>query len=199
MKTLIASLVLTLAIPALCQTPAPATPDEASVAITKLRDGLVSSFNKGDIDGLLSHLDPDVVVTWQNGEVCRGPEAVRAFYNRMMTGDKKIVSGIKSEPEVLGRHIRGDWAVSWGNMHDHFLLTDGSDLPFNSVFTATTAKRGDRWLVTAFHVSVSAFENPVLKLAARKIAIWAGLGGGAVGLLLGLAGARRLMRKKSGS
>ena len=28
---------------------------------------------------ILEHLDPDVVVTWQNGEVCRGREQVRAY------------------------------------------------------------------------------------------------------------------------
>ena len=65
------------------------------------------------------------------------------------------------------------------------MLNDGSDLPFNSVFTATVAKRGDRWLVIAFHTSVSAFDNPVVKLTARKTALWVGIGGAAAGLLLG--------------
>jgi ketosteroid isomerase-like protein len=160
-------------------------PDDVSTAIDTLRDGLVSSFTKGDIDGLLQHLDADVVVTWQNGELCRGREEVRAFHNRMMTGEKRIVREIKSAPEVLGRQVHGDWAVSWGNLHDHFLLTDGSDLPFDSVFTATIAKRGDRWLVTAFHTSINAFENPILALAVRKTALWAGIVMGVAGLLIG--------------
>jgi len=196
MKILITLLFLALAIPGFCQLPAPANPDEVTAAIAKLREGLVGSFKKGDIDGLLTHLDADVVVTWQNGEVCRGPEAVRAFYARMMTGEKRVVREIKSEPEVLGRQVHGDWAVSWGNLHDHFVLTDGSDLPFNSVFTATIAKRGDRWLVTAFHTSIGAFDNPVLSLATRKTALWLGLGGGAAGLLFGLILARAFARKK---
>ncbi len=195
MNKLLVCLLFALAVPAFGQSPA--TANEATAAITQLREGLVTTFKKGDIDGLLAHLDPNVVVTWQNGEICRGPEAVRAFYARMMTGDKRVVREVKSEPEVLGREVNGDWAVSWGNMHDHFVLTDGTDLPFNSVFTATIAKRGDRWLVTAFHTSVSAFENPVLALATRKTALWLGLGGGAVGLLLGILGARLLARKKS--
>jgi ketosteroid isomerase-like protein len=196
MKSPIVWILFALAVPAFSQSPSPSGTDEATAAITHLREGLVTSFSKGDIDGLLAYLDPDVVVTWQNGEVCRGPEAIRAFYARMMTGDKRVVRQIKSEPEVLGRHVYGGWAVSWGNLHDHFVLTDGSDLPFNSVFTATIAKRGDRWLLTAFHTSVSAFENPVLTVATRKTAIWTGLGGGAAGLLLGLIGARLLTRKK---
>jgi ketosteroid isomerase-like protein len=193
MNKLVLCILLALVAPAFCQS------DDAAAAIMRLREGLVSSFQKGDIDGLLTHLDADVVVTWQNGEVCRGPEAVRAFYARMMTGEKRIVREIKSEPEVLGRQVHGDWAVSWGNLHDHFVLSDGSDLPFNSVFTATIAKRGDRWLVTAFHTSVSAFENPVLALATRKTALWLGLGGGGAGLLLGFVAARLTARRKPGA
>lgn len=197
MKTFITFLLLALSISGFSQNAEPSTPDEVNSAITRLRDALVSSFKKGDIDGLLTHLDADVVVTWQNGELCRGPEAVRAFYTRMMTGEKRVVREIKSEPEILGRKVYDDWAVSWGNLHDRFVLMDGSDLPFNSVFTATIARRGDRWLVTAFHTSVSVFDNPVLSFATRKTAIWLGLGGGATGLLLGLILARTFARKKA--
>ncbi len=198
MKKLIIPFLLALSVSAFGQVASPKSLDEEAAGIDRLREGLVTSFNKGDIEGLLTHLAPDVVVTWQNGEVCRGPEAVRAFYHRMMTGEKRVVREIKSEPEVLGRQVYGDWAVSWGNLHDHFVLTDGSDLPFHSVFTATTAKRGDRWVVMAFHASVSAFENPVLAVATRKTALWLGLGGGAAGLLLGLSAARVLTRRKAG-
>jgi ketosteroid isomerase-like protein len=192
MKNLIAFIVIAIlgTLPASSQN-APQAGDEVGAAITALREGLVSSFRKGDIDTLLTHLSPDVVVTWQNGEVCRGTEAVRAFHVKMMSGEKRIVKEIQSSPEILGRQVYGDWAVSWGNLHDHFLLMDGSDLPFNSVFTATVAKRGDRWLVTAFHVSVSAFENPVLGTAVKKSALWSGIGAGVLGVLGGLIIGRR--------
>jgi len=197
MKKLLVLLILTLTLPAWSE-PAPPKDDvAATAAITQLREGLVDSFKKGDIDGLLTYLDPQVVVTWQNGEICKGPEAVRAFYNRMMTGPNRVVRDLKSDPEVVDRHVYGDWAVSWGNLHDHFILNDGSDLPFNSVFTATIAKRGDRWLVTAFHASINAFDNPVTSLTTRKIGQWTAFGGLAVGLILGLMAARWLPRKTS--
>lgn len=194
MRKLIVCLFLALAVPVMAQ--APPTTDEATASITQLREGLITSFNKGDIDGLLSYLDPNVVVTWQNGEVCRGPGEVRAFYQRMMSGDNRVVREMKCEPEVVGRHIYGDWAVSWGNLHDHFVLNDGSDLPFNSAFTATIVKRGDRWYVAAFHTSVSAFQNPVLSLAEHRIGLWLGLGGAAVGLILGLVLSRLFAAKR---
>jgi ketosteroid isomerase-like protein len=175
--------------------PAPADLD-ATQAITRLREGLIESFNKGDVDRLLTYLDTNAVVTWQNGEVCRGPEAVRAYSNKMMQGENRIVRDIKSEPEVLGRHVYGDWAVSWGNLHDRITLMDGGELPFNTLFTATVARRGDRWLLTSFHASVNAFNNPVLSMAMRKTGLWAGLGGMVVGILIGGALSRILRRKQ---
>ena len=146
----------------------------------------MDSFNKGEVDRLLSHLDPDVVVTWQNGEVCRGPQAVRAFYERMMVGPDRVVRRISCNPTVDDRHVYdGAWAVSWGNMHDEFELNDGSSFRFDSRFTATIARRGDAWKVVAFHASVNAFDNPILGIAARKVGTWAGAGGGVAGLAVG--------------
>jgi ketosteroid isomerase-like protein len=183
-KTLLAFLVCGAAL-AFAQTTPPAASAEADAAINQLRAGLIDSFFKGDIDRLVTFLAPDVVATWQNGEVTHGPEGIRAYYKKMMTGDNRVVREIKAEPKVLGRQVYGDWAVSWGNLHDRFVLMDGSELPFNTLFTLTTAKRGDKWLVTSYHASVSVFENPVLGLATRKIGLWAGIGGAVVGLLLG--------------
>lgn len=163
-----------------------ASESEADAAISQLRAGLLESFFKGDIDKLVTFLAPDVVATWQNGEVSHGPEEVRAYYNRMMTGEGRVVRDIKADPVVLGRQVRGDSAISWGNLHDRFVLMDGRELPFNTVFTLTTAKVGDRWLVTGYHASVGVFENPVLALATRKVGVWAGIAGGLIGLLLGV-------------
>jgi hypothetical protein len=120
---------------------------------------------------------------------------VRAYYQRMMTGPNRVVREVKAAPEVAGRNVYEDWAISWGNLRDHFVLTDGSDLPFNTVFTATIAKRGDRWLVRGFHASVNAFDNPVLGLAIRKVAWRVGIGALVIGLLAGVILARILRRK----
>ena len=196
MKKLLCSLVLIGSLSGLAQpNPVPATVEPLE-AINRLREGLVTSFNKGDIDALLSHLDTNVVVTWQNGEVSQGTAGVRAYHDRMMKGERPVVKQVTCNPEVTGRHIYGDWAVSWGNLHDRFLLTDGSDLPFNTLFTATIARRGDRWVVAAFHASVSAFDNPVLAAAIKRSGVMAGVGGLIAGALLGLALSRLVSRKR---
>jgi ketosteroid isomerase-like protein len=173
------------------------TPTEAEQAITHLREGLVDSFNKGDIDRLVTYLDTNAVVTWQNGEVCEGTTAVKAYYDRMMKGDHPVVSKVSAEPKVLGRHVEGDWAISWGDLNDNFVLTDGRQLPLNSHFTATIAKRGDKWLVASFHASVNAFENPITALAVKKISLIGGVGGLVVGAIVGLVAASLLRRNKA--
>lgn len=189
MKKPACAVFLVCATLALAQPPPTAARSDADIAIDQLRTGLVDAFFKGDIDRTLTFLAPDVVVTWQNGEVSRGPAEVRAFYQRMMTGPDRVVREVKAKPEILGRHVYGDWAVSWGRLNDHFTLTDGRDLAFDSRFTIVTAKRGDRWLVTSYHASVNAFDNAVLGLAVRKTGLWAAViavvAGLAVGWLVG--------------
>jgi ketosteroid isomerase-like protein len=195
-KQLIFGLCL-LAGAASAQTPVVPASVDPTEAITRLREGLVDSFNKRDIERLLSHLDTNVVVTWQNGEVSKGPEGVRAYYQKMMSGDRPVVRSVLAKPEVEGRHVYGDWAVSWGNLNDTFTLTDGKELPFNSRFTATITRRGDRWLVTAFHASLNVFQNPVLTLAAKKLGLVTGLAGLLLGAVLGLLLGRLFVRRRT--
>src|SRR6266446_3685462 len=116
--TLIATLFLAGTLTASAQTAPPTAPAEDEAAITRLREGLIESFNRGDIDGLISLLDTNVVVTWQNGEVCQGPTAVKSYYERMMKGDKPVVRKVTAAPKILGRQLHGDWGVSWGELND---------------------------------------------------------------------------------
>jgi ketosteroid isomerase-like protein len=179
------------------QTTKPVTDADALTAINSLRTELVDAFNKGDVDRLIAHLDPDIVITWQNGEVSRGPDGVKAYYNKMMTGPDRKVQKLSSEPAVDDRHIYGDWAVSWGNLHDEYTLNDGTSFKFDSRFTATIARRGAEWKVVAFHASVNAFDNPILKLAAKKVGTMAGVGAGVIGLLIGFIAAKATGKRQT--
>lgn len=168
---------------------------DATAAIGALRGELIDSFNKADLPRLLSHLDDDVVVTWQNGEVCRGPDQVKQYYDKMMTGPDRRVESASADPKVTDRHVYGDWALSWGVMNDEFKMKDGTVLKLDSRFTATIARRGDVWKVTGMHVSANVFENPILSYAMKRAAlisgVVAGVGGAVVGLIVG-----RLSKRK---
>lgn len=170
---------------------------DANDDITSLREAIVDAYNKRDIDALLSHLEPDVVITWQNAEVCKGHDSVRAYYDKMFNGPEKIVSKLSANPKIIGRQVHGDWALSWGSLGDAYELEDGLTFEFDSRFTATIARHDDGWKVASFHASVNAFENPILGIAVKKVALWACLIAGVIGLTLGIVIGSFLRRRKA--
>src|SRR5215813_75713 len=93
--------LLVLAVAALLLTPGQAQDtkakeDPAHEELRALKRDLVEVVNKRDIEGLLKFLDQDVVVTWLNGEVNRGPKAVKEYLERMLKGDKPVVKSYKT-------------------------------------------------------------------------------------------------------
>ena len=114
-----------------------------------------------------------------------------------MVGDY-VVAKISANPVVDDRHIYGDWAVSWGNLHDDYELNDGSKFKFDSRFTATIARRGEVWKVTSFHASVNAFDNPILRIAAKKALTWGAIFGGLLGVIVGILVALIVKRRRPG-
>jgi ketosteroid isomerase-like protein len=165
------------------QTNASPTADDVK-QLDELRHGVVEAFNHRDVDAMLRYLDANVVVVWQNGEVNLGPEAVRKFYNRMMVDG--VVKSVSFDPVVQGRACQGNMCVSEGTLQDSFTLNDGRVLPLNSRWTATVVRaEGGGWKIASFHASANVFENPVIKIAERKMGMIAGGGGLLLGLIIG--------------
>ena len=160
--------------------------DQDVQELNALRQRMVDAFNKGDVDALIGSLSPSVVVIWQSGEVNQGTEAVRRYYNRMIQGPNSVVKSVSFSPTVEGRHFFGNTAVSYGSLNDHLTLRDGSDLPFNSRWSATLEKDSSgRWVLTSFHASANIFENPVTTMVAHRVGLWAGIGGFVGGFIVG--------------
>jgi ketosteroid isomerase-like protein len=173
-----------------------AAADPALQEIAKVREGLVDAFNRKDVDKLLSYLHPDVVVTWQNSEVSKGREAVKAYYSRMMIGEDRVVDSINAAPVIDGRNVVGDTSISFGHMNDTFRLRDGMEFRLDSRFSAWLTRENGQWLVHGFHLSGNIFENQIQATIVKKASMWAGV----IGLLVGLvAGALvgRMMRRKA--
>lgn len=160
--------------------------DPAHDELRAVRDSMIEAVNKQDLDRLLSHLHPNVVVTWLNGEVSRGPEEVRAYYNRMMTGPNRIVATIRVNP-VVDRlsDLYGDTAVAYGSSSDHFELTAGMKFDVKSRWSATVVKQDGRWLVVNFHASTNMFDNELLNMTKRTM-YWVGGIAAVVGVGLGV-------------
>src|SRR5262245_46224871 len=108
--------------------------DPAHAELRVLRDGLVDAVNKKDVEALLRHLHPDVVVTWQNAEVSRKHAGVRAYLARMLDGPDRIVEEFTTNPAVDDLTILygGDTGISFGSSRDHFRLRGGQSLDLNS-------------------------------------------------------------------
>ncbi|MGE3807346.1 MAG: nuclear transport factor 2 family protein [Gemmataceae bacterium] len=167
----------------------PKTEDPAHQKLRDLRDRLLASFNKRDIDALLKDVHENVVVTWQNGEVSRGHKGVREFYDKMMNGPQKIVQNVTANnveaDDLTMLSADGKYGVAWGKMDEHFSLSDGKDFDLANRWTASLARDGDEWKVVSLHVSANIFDNGVQNLAIKQVMMYAGGGGLLAGLIVG--------------
>jgi ketosteroid isomerase-like protein len=174
----------------------PAKEDPAHEQLRTLRREVTDAVNKNDLDRLLTHLDKDVVVTWMNAEVSRGPDGVRAYYDKMTKGPDRVVESVTINPEVDElTHLYGDTGIASGSSQDHFKLADGRDFVVPTRWSGTLVRKDGRWLIAEFHASTNLFDNPVLHIAIRKTATWVGCGAAVAGLLVGFVVARLLRRR----
>ena len=171
---------------------APSTEDPAHNELRALRDGMMDAIKKGDIERQLSYLHPNVVVTWQNAEVSRGREGVRAYLNKMLTGPNKPVASYQADLNVdeLTILYGGDTGISFGSSKEHIALTDGSNFDYTARWSATLVKDGGKWVVGSLHASTNLFDNPMLSMTKRIACIAAGICL-VVGLVLGFLFGRR--------
>jgi uncharacterized protein (TIGR02246 family) len=174
--------------------------DPAHAELRALKSELEAAFNKKDIDGILKHLHPDVVVTWQNGEVSKGPQQVRKYYERMLVGDDAVLREVKASPEVTDLSLLfgtpATTAVAYGKLNDHYTMRDGKHIAMDSRFSATAIKHEGRWLIVSFHGSTNVFDNAVLDQYKRMM-WWGGGGVAAAALLLGLIFGRLMTPRKA--
>jgi ketosteroid isomerase-like protein len=160
-----------------------AAEDPAHNELRTLRTEVIAAITKGDIDAVVKHVHPNVVVTWQNAEVCRGVQGLKDFFNRMA---KDTFKGYKvpPTPDDLTILYGGDVGVSFGKVVGEYKLL-GKDLEFHSRYTATLVKENGKWLLASYHVSLNALDNPLISTAKQSL-LWAGVGAGVVGLIIGV-------------
>src|SRR5258707_8542052 len=66
--------------------------DEDRKALIKVFHEIEASINAQDVDRMVAQMDPAATVTWLNGEVSRGHAEIKAYYNRMVKGDQRILN-----------------------------------------------------------------------------------------------------------
>ena len=188
--------LLLLALPATAQEKVERVekPEDAAIhqELIALRDDALDALNKNEIDRLLTHVHPQVVLTAPSPEagkeVSRGKEGVKAYFDKMFTGPDRRADSMTSEVKVdeLSLLYGGDTASAWGSSNDTYKMRNGSLFKLRTRWSSTLVKEGDRWLIAEFHVSVNMFDNPLVTMTAQWVAwISGGLAGG-VGLVLGV-------------
>lgn len=165
-----------------------AAEDPAHNELRALRTEVIEAITKGDIDRVISHVHTNVVITWQNNEVCRGHQGVRDFFGRM---GKNTFNGYKvpPTPDELTILYGGDSGISFGQTVAQYTLL-GKSIEMKSRWTASLVKVDGRWLLAAYHISGNLLDNPLLNAAKGGLGWMAG-GAAVVGLIIGLLLGRR--------
>ncbi len=160
--------------------------DPAHQELRALRTNVVDAITHGDFDRTLANVHTNVVVTWQNAEVCRGHDGLRTFFNRM---GKDAFKGyrVPPTPEEL-TILHGNTGISFGHTVAHYALF-GKDFDFTNRWTATLVKDNGRWQLGAYHVSNNILDNPLLN-AAKGALYWGSGATLAIGLVVGFMAGR---------
>lgn len=167
-------------------------------ALIKIFREIEASINAQDVDRMVAQMDPQATVTWLNGEVSRGHAEIRAYYQRMLKGDQRILDRYLTTAKLgAPAHFfgNGEVAVADGTMEDEFFPVARGPFGLSSNWTSTSARIDGQWKVVSLHLSSNVFTNSLI--AEAKAAIWYAAGGAALaGLLLGwlLAWSRRRRR-----
>lgn len=160
---------------------------EDRALLAKLRENMIAAINHGDIESIVSLLHPNVVVTWQEGSVCRGRDEVRKFYQDMAAKSQRAFQGFKVPPtpdELTILYSGATAGVVYGfNVGKFFLL--GREVEMHNRWTATVVKENGEWLIAGYHVSMNILDNPLLNGIKKGAVIGAG-----AAFLAGLLGGR---------
>jgi ketosteroid isomerase-like protein len=167
-----------------------------------VRDEMKKAFEKRDLDALLAHCDPDVVVTWQDGTVCKGRDELRKYYKEKLLDPNSTVKELtikKLEVTDFSRLTGKDkeTAIAYGTMDDHYVLRDGMEFNLGSHWTCTLIKDKGKWVIVNAHLSANTFYNEVMWQAVKKTMLWFGGGGALIGLLVGIVGTVIVKRRRA--
>ena len=173
---------------AIAQTPE----SEAADLATSLAD----SIGSGDFARAGTLLAPDVVVTFQNGDVSRGRDDAVKYANGMFNGQGALVQAYSGAPVVTGvATVDESTRVVTGTSTDRMTLSSGAPMVLETRWTATIARRDGAWKIASLHLSTNMLDNPIIeKMKTTSYLL------GAFGLVMGITigiGVSMLLRRRA--
>jgi hypothetical protein len=159
--------------------------------LRQLRTNVLEAIASGNVDRQLQYVHTNIVITWQNGDVCRGHQGLRDFYARF---GKDAFKGYKVPPTPAELTImQGDnTGISYGHSVAQYTLF-GRTYEFNNHWTATLVKDNGNWKLASYHVSLDALNNPLINAAKKGLMAGAGISC-VIGLVIGIVIGRSLGR-----
>jgi ketosteroid isomerase-like protein len=155
--------------------------------IRRMRDGALAALGRGDVNGILAHLHPNIIFAPMNGEIVRGPLQIRDYFNRMLKGPDRRVQNIQLKLDVAElADLYGNTAVAYGTSEGYYKLTNGMEFTVNTNWTASLVRDNGKWLLTSFQAAPDVFDNPILEMQKKAAALQGGIAGLVTGLVLGL-------------
>jgi ketosteroid isomerase-like protein len=143
------------------------------------------AINNQDIDSLIPLLDNNAVLIYQDAQVARGTDEMRAYYQTMLGKTNAILKSYTTKAKVgAPARFYGNIAVADGSSKDTIVFINGSELMIDTRWSVTLVKQANQWKVIQLHFSGSLFDNPLLDAAKNKLWI-AAIIAGIAGLLLG--------------
>jgi uncharacterized protein (TIGR02246 family) len=167
-------------------------------ALRALKATMTKALNERDLDTIVANVDPNVVFTTMNNDVCRGPQQIRAYFHKMLEAPGHVVKDVKVsfEADALTVLHGGDTGIAWGTSNDTYELTDGDRFNIRGRWSCTMVRNGDRWVIASFHYSTNVFDNPILDRY-RSLLVLVGAGALLAGLVIGWLVARMMARRRT--
>ena len=159
-------------------------------ALRQLRDKAATAINNLDSKTLATCFAKEFAFTTVNQSVLTNQAQVQDFFDQMFHSKDALISGMKSEPtaDILTRFIDQNTGVCYGSTKDTYTLKSGEVVTMTNRWSATVVKENGEWKIAMAHVGTDFLKNPVLDRTAafaKKLAFGAGIGGLALGLILG--------------
>jgi hypothetical protein len=156
-------------------------------ALLKILEEVQTGINTQNIEGILAQMDPGATVTWWNAEVSHGEKEIRAYYQKMMKDEGRILDRMTVSAKLDG-HARflgdGTIAIADGRSEDEFFPKIRGPFKLNSRWSSTVAKIDGRWKIVSMHLSANVFTNSLIAEVMRSV-FYVGAGALVVGALLG--------------
>lgn len=156
-------------------------------ALREMRDAFVAAYNRSDLDGMLSVLDPEVSFTAMNGESVFGHDGVRAYHLRVREGPTASVRSTSIDAIEADRRTTifdSHFGVASGWADTSYVLTDGLRFKARLRWTNSMVKRDGVWKIVSVHTSCNVFENPILSMT-RKAGRYTALAAAGLGAAAG--------------